>query len=133
MRGKWHVVAGLLLLLALAYDLLLWGGLTKVPSFGPVATQAVQREVSLASLYLPAGRALVELAGLEGAAKDLAQSTFQPLEARLLANPGAAMETLVADMPTLPRLAYYGVPVLLLVAGVLYWRRPRGVHMIGSR
>jgi hypothetical protein len=133
MRGRWHGLAGVLLALALGYDLLLWGGLGKIPSYGPIATQAVQREVSLAGFYLPVGRYLVELAGLQDVAKSFAQSTFQPLEARLLANPAAAMETLVADMPWLPRMAYYGAPLLLLAAGVLYWRRPRGVHMISSR
>jgi hypothetical protein len=132
MKGKAYVVAGIAFLLLLGYDFFLWGGLSRTASLGPMMTEASKREVALASLYLPVGRQLTGLVGARAAA-EMAQSTFDPLEPRLLANPAAAMDTLLSGLPWLPRMAYYGAPVLLLLFLLLFWRRPRGVHMIGAR
>ena len=132
MQGRAYIIAGIAFVLLLSYDLFLWGGLSRTASLGPVIVEASQREVSLASVYLPVGRQLTGLVGARAAA-DLAQSTFGSLEPRLLANRAAAMDTLLSGLPTLPRLGYYGAPVLLLLFLLLFWRRPRGVHMIGAR
>lgn len=132
MKGKAHILAAIALLLLLGYDLFLWGGLSRTPSLGPLITERVQREVSLASVYLPIGRQLTGWVGAD-AARAHAQSTFAPIESRLLANRPAAMDTLLSELPLMPRLAYYGAPVMLLVFLLFWWRRPRGVHMIGPR
>ena len=133
MKGKMHLVAAALLVLALIYDLVLWGGLAKTPALGHLVTQGAQREVSLVGVYLPTGRLLVESTGLSGFASDFAAARFAPLEARLLANRAAAMDTLISDMPFSVRAPYYGAPILLLLTAFLWWRRPRGVHMVGPR
>lgn len=133
MRGKLHVVVGIAMFLMLVWDLYLWGGLTRAPEIGPLALDATRRELSLASIYAPAGRAALDATGLTAGAAAEASDVFQPLRARLLANPSAAMETLVEDMPSSARISYYGAPLLLLLFGVLWWRRPRGVHMMGRR
>jgi hypothetical protein len=132
MKGKAHIIAAVVFLLLLAYDLFLWGGLSRTGSLGPLITERSQREVSLASFYLPVGRQLTGLVGAASAA-GMAQATFDALEPRLLANPAAAMDTLLTGLPLLPRLGYYGAPLALLACLFLWWRRPRGVHMMGSR
>lgn len=133
MKGKAYLVAGILFLLTLAYDLFLWGGLSRTAALGPLVTQGAQREVSLAGIYLPVGRLLLDAVGLGPQARDFAQARFASLEPRLLANPAAAMDTLVSGLPASVRLPYYGAPVLLLLFAVLFWRRPRVVHTIRTR
>jgi hypothetical protein len=133
MKGKWHLLAGVALLLACGFNLFAWGGLAKSATLGPVVSDAASRELALAGIYVGLGRLCVDATGTSKIAATYAESAFQPLQARLLANPGAAMETLVRDMPTMIGLAYYGVPVLLLVFVVLWWRRPRVLHSIRTR
>ena len=133
MQGKLHVVLGLLFVLALLFDLYLWGGLSKTPTMGPIVTDATTRELSLAMAYAPTGAALLDLAGLGRGAAEFAQAQFAPIEARVVANPAAAMETLVRDMPWLASLAYYGAPILLVAFLLAYWRRPRVLRSMQRR
>jgi hypothetical protein len=133
MKGKLHVIAGILFALALFYDLFVWGGLARTDRLGPAVVEATQREVSLAGFYVPAGRALVGVTGLADAARDSAQGTFASREDSLLKNPAALMDNLLSDLPFAVKAGYYGAPLLLLVLAVLWWRRPRSVHMIGPR
>ena len=133
MQGKLHVVLGVLFVLALLYDLYVWGGLSKTPTMGPIVTDATGRELSLAMAYVPAGAALLDLAGVGRGAASFAQEQFAPLEARLVANPPTAVETLARDMPATASLAYYGAPVLLVAFALAYWRRPRVLRSMNSR
>ena len=125
MKGKWHVLAGALFLVALLFNLFTWGGLARSPVMGPVVTDAAARELALAGIYVPLGRAAVDAAGLSDSASDFAATQFAALQSDLLRNPNAAMETLVREMPTSVQLPYYGAPLLLLGFALAWWRRPR--------
>lgn len=133
MRRHLHVIAALLFVLALGYDFWLWGGLAKAPPMGAVVTDAAARELALATVYVPAGIALLDLSGLSAAAAMHAAATFAPVQAALLANPAAGMDTLLAEMPLVARLAYHGAPLLLVLFLLSYWLRPRAVHSAISR
>jgi hypothetical protein len=133
MKRRLHLIAAALFVLALLYDFYLWGGLARVPGLGPIMLQTTQREVALAGIYLPVGLALVDATGLSGAAAASAAESFSTAQARVLANPDAAMDAILEAMPPDVAAAYYGAPVLLLVFAVLWWRRPRVVHMMRSR
>ena len=133
MKGKAHLIAGLLFVLTLLYDAYLWGGLARSPILGPIVTQGAQREVSLAGVYLPLGRTAVEAAGLVTGATQFAQARFASLEPALLANPAAAMDTLTSNLPFGVRMGYYGAPCLLLLFVILLWRRPRSLHVMQRR
>ena len=128
MRNRLHLILGILFVLALGFDFYAWGGVSKTPALGPLVTDVTSRELALASVYVPAGVTLLDLAGLGVAAAHFAQSAFAPVEARALANPAAAMETLVADMPPLLSVPYYGAPLLLVAFALAWWRRPRVVR-----
>jgi hypothetical protein len=133
MRGKWHYVAAALFFSALIYDFFLWGGLARMPTLSRVMTDATSRELAWGGIYLPVGAKMVDLTGLKSAAAAHASGVFGPIESRLLAQPDVAMETITKDMPFGAKLPYYGAPLLLPVFVLMWWRRPRGVHMIGRR
>lgn len=133
MRGKLHLVAALLFLATLLYDLVLWGGVGYLPELGPVAIEATQREVSLAAVYLPVGRLLVGTLGVQDSAAGFAGEQFSAVQPRVLANRAAAADTLVRDMPGTASAAYYGAPLLAVIAAFLWWRRPRVVHTMRGR
>jgi hypothetical protein len=133
MKRRLHLIAAALFVLSLAYDFYLWGGLARVPGLGPIMLQAAQREVSLAGVYLPVGLAIVDATGLADAAAASAADSFSTAQARVLANPDAAMDAILEGMPPDAAAAYYGAPILLLVSAVLWWRRPRVVHTMRSR
>lgn len=133
MKRRLHLIAAALFALSLLYDFYVWGGLARVPGLGPIMLEATQREVSLAGIYLPVGLALVDATGLAGPAAASAADSFSTAQARVLANPDAAMDAVIEAMPPDVAAAYYGAPILLLVFAVLWWRRPRVVHMMRSR
>jgi hypothetical protein len=128
MKGRMYQIAGVLFLLALIYDLFLWGGLARVPNMGPAMQNVAARELSLAGLYLPLGNRLVELGGVAESAAAFAESRFAELEARVMSNPAAAMDIVLSGMSTGVSIGYYGAPVLLVLFLLLWWRRPRIVQ-----
>lgn len=132
MKSKLHLFAAALFVAALFYNFYLWGGLGRTPELGLLVTQGAEREVSLAGIYVPVGRMLVESTGLQRSASDFASERFASLQSRLLANPAAAMDTLLSNLPFTTKLSYYGAPLLLLLTAYLWWRRPREVH-VGRR
>ena len=129
MKGKLHVIVGVLFVLALAYDFFLWGGLARTRQMGPLMVETTQRELALAGVYLPIGKILIEASGLQRVAAEHAQSTLAPVESRLLARPSVAMDTMVENLPLHVMLAYYGAPLLLVAFALAWWRRPREVHI----
>lgn len=133
MKGKLHLIAGIAFVLMLGYNLFVWGGLARMPSLGKLMSETTERELALAGVYLPLGARLVDVTGLRAAAVGHAAARFASIESKLIERPEVAMETIVAGMPFAVKLPYYGAPLLLPVFVVLWWRRPRGVHMIGAR
>jgi hypothetical protein len=131
MRKRLHLILGILFVFALAFDFYAWGGLSKTATLGRLVVDVSSRELALASVYVPTGATLLDLTGLDAAATGYAQQAFAPIEAHVLANPPAAMDTLVADMPWMVRLPYYGAPLLLAAFAVAWWRRPRVVRSLG--
>lgn len=131
MKRRLHIVAGILFLLVLLYDFYAWGGLAHTDRLGPVLVEAASRDVSFGAVYTPVGRALVGAVGMEDAAAASAQEMFATREARLLENRPAFMDNLLSDLPFAMRTAYYGAPLLLALFAVLWWRRPRVVHVMG--
>lgn len=133
MKGRLHIVAALLFVLLLADQWLVWGGLGRAPGVGPAVLAAADREVSLASVHVLVGQWLVRSAGLDETAIDIAQARFDSVLPDILANPVAALDIANAGMPGNVRFGYIGAPLMLLVAAVLWWRRPRSVHLVRTR
>jgi hypothetical protein len=133
MKRRLHLIAGVMFVLVLAYDLYAWGGLARHAELGPLLHKASSNEVSLAGVYMQAGAPLLDLAGLREPAGQAAAETFASALSRVRNNPAAAMDTLQRDMSFGVQAAYYGAPLLLVLFGLLLWLRPREVHMVGRR
>ena len=127
------MVLGLLFVLALGLDFYAWGGLTKVPRFGPVVADAAARDLSWGTVYAGGGAGLLEMTGLARGAADFAAAEFADTEAAVMANPAVALDTLRERMPLVLKLAYYGAPLLLVAFALAFWRRPRVVRTMQRR
>ncbi|MBB5207138.1 hypothetical protein [Chiayiivirga flava] len=133
MKRRLHLIAAVLFLLLLADQWLVWGGLGRAPAVGPAVLAAADREVSLASVHVLIGEWLVRSAGLDETAIDVAQARFAQVLPGVLANPAAALDVATARMPGSVRFGYIGAPVMLVLTALLWWRRPRSVHLVRTR
>ena len=133
MKRYLHVVAAVIFVLLLCDQWLVWGGLGRAPQVGPVVLEAADRDIGLASVHVLVGQWLVRGAGLDESAIDVATARFADVIPGMLANPDAALETATKQMPLGVQLGYYGAPIMLLAALVLWWLRPRPVHLVRVR
>jgi len=131
-----HVVALVLFVLTLLYDLVVWGALPRIPEVGDDIVASANREAPLAATYILLG--------------DPIDSTFLPLqafgEARLTSALSEGFPRIQADSTVAIDLifnttwnaahswlktVYWMPPVLLVLSAILWWRRPRKVKTFG--
>jgi hypothetical protein len=132
---KWvHRFAWAALLAMLCHNFFFWGGLALTPGIGlrlDLQSQRSPSDVGVA-FYAQSGRDMMSYIA-PGAAREYARSAIGP--ERLLeiaASPTTVPQQLRDAMPWLPALTYYGAPVMLLVALILYWLRPKTIKVFGS-
>jgi hypothetical protein len=133
MKGKWHIVVGLLFVVSLLHQAWIWGGLSRAPDVGPVVLDATGRELSLASVYRPLGTLLVDTLGMSDSASQSALAHYASARERLLEAPTVAMQTLHDSMPSVVSTSYFGTPLLLAAFFIAWWLRPRSVPSMGRR
>ena len=105
----------------------------KVTDNSAVVLAAADREVSLASVHVLVGEWLVRSTGLDETAIDVANARFRDVLPEILGNPEAALDAAVARMPGNVRFGYIGAPAMLVLAMLLWWKRPRSVHLVRTR
>jgi hypothetical protein len=133
MKRSLHILAAVAFILLLCDQWLVWGGLGRAPQVGPAVLEAADREVGLASVHVLIGQWLVHSAGLDESAIDAATRRFAAIIPDIQGNPDAALEIATSRMPWSVKFGYSGAPIMLLVAVVLWWRRPRTVHLVKVR
>ena len=121
-----------LLALMLLCDFALWAGINKGP-VGPEVLRSAQKEAPLALLYTHAGTALYGMLGMDGWATGFAEARAGQAYADVDAVPEAAMDIVLRHLSWPMRFAHSGVPWVLLLWGLWYWRRPRQLHTIRRR
>jgi len=133
-----HVVALVLFVLSLLYDLVVWGALPRIPEVGDDIVASANREAPLAATYILLG--------------DPIDSAFSPLqafgEARLTSALSEGFPRIQADSTVAIDLifnttwnaahswlktVYWMPPVLLVLSAILWWRRPRKITTFGRR
>jgi hypothetical protein len=137
MKRNLHVIALVLFLLSLGYNLLVWGAVPLLPQVGDAIAGSARREAPLAATYIALGSRI-----------DAAVPALQAFgERRLAAALGEGFERIRADSTVAMDLIFSSTwnvqhrwlktmfwltPLLLLVTCVLWWRRPRKVQALGG-
>jgi hypothetical protein len=138
MRKYLHWWVTLLFLLALAYDLVVWGAAAGIPDIGDKLQKSAHREALLANVYMSVGAPLVAAVPL---LNEWGASYFQAAVAegfpRIQEDPSVAFDLIFtqswnARHRTLKTM-YWAPPLLALLAIFLWARRPKKISLMGRR
>jgi len=132
-RARAHVILLIVFLVSLFANLLLHGGLARLPE-GSVFVESARRESPLALAYMTAGGWLLAVPGLASVGENMALSAYGSAFSAVLATPGAASDVIeTGDFGkghALARSVYWLTPLSFLAWLVAFWLRPRGVHLV---
>lgn len=128
-------VVGVLCLVCLLFDMLALGGAAQQY---PAVAQQARAESPLAQTYIVLDRYAVSwIPGFDNASRRVADATFSEAYPAVKAQPDVALTVLFSQshgvLAPLLKLAYWAMPLLLLLFLFLVWRRPKSVHLIGGR
>lgn len=138
MRRHFHWWIGLLFLLVLGYDFVVWGAAARLPDVGAHLQDSARREGPLAYFYMRVGSALDEaVPALDRWGQYRAESALAEGFPRIKQDATVAMDlvfsqTWNAQHLTL-KVCHWAAPVLAVLAVVFWVRRPKKVRMLGSR
>jgi len=138
MRRYLHWWVTLLFVVALGYDLVVWGAASLIPDIGPKLQQSAQRQALFAHIYMGVGSWLDTAVPF---LKDWGtQHVFGALSdgfPRIKEDPRVAMDLIFSEswnvQHKLLKLMYWAAPVLALLALVIWSRRPKKVHLMQRR
>jgi hypothetical protein len=138
MKHRLYLIALGLFVVSLLYDLVVWGALPLLPEVGESIVNSASREALLASTYIALGRHI-----------DAAIPALQAFgQQRLVDAIGEGFERIRGDSTVAMDLifnttwnarhrwlktAYWATPFFLLLAAVLWSRRPKQVRTLGRR
>jgi hypothetical protein len=118
----------------LAYNAFTYSALGDTPVVGPAFRQAIRNDAPIVASYVAIGDMLRALGPLRTWGEATAAEAAAPLAEKVRAYPpGASAAFFGAPMSSAQsrmQRAQQTAPFLLLLAVVLWWRRPRAVHML---
>ncbi|GAA0722896.1 hypothetical protein [Dokdonella soli] len=138
MKRRLHLIALVLFVLSLLYDIVVWGALPALPEVGASIADSARREAPLATTYIALG------SGLDGAVP-LLQSfgekrlsdAFGESFARIRGDSTVAMDLIFNTTWNLQhrwlKTMYWAAPFFLVLAVILWTRRPKQVRVFGRR
>lgn len=138
MKVRLHLLAFLLLLASLLYDLVIWGAVPALDEVGPAIADSARREAPLAATYIALGAPIdgaipfLRSFGQERLTTALAEGFERIREDRTVAMDlifGASWNNQHRWIKTM----YWAPLPLLLLTLVLWLRRPRQVHTLATR
>jgi hypothetical protein len=133
-----HWWVGLLFLLVLSYDFVVWGGAARLPEVGAHLQDSARREGPLAYFYMRVGSVVdAAVPGLDDWGQHRAESALAEGFPRIKQDAAVAMDlvfsqTWNAQHFTL-KMCHGAAPVLAVLALVLWVRRPKKLSVLGSR
>jgi hypothetical protein len=135
MKSYLHVLAIVLFVASLLYNVIVWGGVRALPEVGTALADSAHREAPLAATYIAIG-GIVDSAmpslGAFGSARltDALGDGFEQIRA----DPAVAMDVTFGTtwnaMHRWLKTMYWSTPVFLLMALVLWVRRPKQVRVL---
>ncbi|HET8943049.1 MAG TPA: hypothetical protein VFN13_13795 [Rudaea sp.] len=138
MKRHLHWWITLLFVLCLGYDLVMWGAAARLPDIGPKLQQSAQRQALFAHMYMTAGSALdAAVPWLDDWGTRHIQTALAQGFPRIKDDPRVAMDLIFSENwnsahATL-KLMYWAAPILGVLALVFWSRKPKKLHMMGSR
>lgn len=132
--GPTLAASGLLLLLLIVYNMLVHSTLADDENIGAAIRESARLHAPVAALYIFGGDQLRKLPVLHAVARAQALEIAAGIASTVRSYPPGAMDALfgMAHSPAQRHLqwTHHGAYLMLLVFGVLYWRRSREVHFI---
>jgi hypothetical protein len=135
MKSRLHVIALVLFVASLLYNVIVWGGVRTLGDVGVAISDSARREAPLAATYIAAGNiidAAVPSLGEFGGAR--LASALGDAFASIRTTPGVAMDLVFGPAlnasHTWLRTTYWATPVLLLIAVITWVRRPKPVRLL---
>jgi hypothetical protein len=138
MRSHLHWWIGLLFLLVLSYDFVVWGAAARLPDVGAHLQDSAHREGPLVYFYMRVGSAIdAAVPALDVWGQRHAEAALAEGFPRIKQDPAVAMDlvfsqTWNAQHLTL-KICHWAAPVLAVLALVSWIRRPKKVRLLGSR
>lgn len=137
MRAKLHVIATILLVVAVLVDLIVWGAAPGLPDVGAAIESSAAREGFLTATYIGIGSHLdAAVAPLQTLGQALLTQALEPVFGQIKDNPQLAMELIFSDTYNgthrMLKLLHWGAPVLVILTALAWWLRPKKVKLIGS-
>lgn len=138
MKRNAHVIALVLFILFLLYDLVVWGALPAIPDVGEDIVASANREAPLAAAYILIGAPIDNaVPALQAFGTDRLTTAFGEGFARIKADSTVAMDLIFSSNWNVQhrwiKFTYWLPPLLLLATAILWWRRPRKVSTFGRR
>ena len=137
MKRNLHWILLAALLLAFAFDAIVWASAAALPATGVHLYRSAKREAPLTYAYMLAGRPLRAIAPVRDYGDGYARDVFEPLANEIGTKPEVAIE--LAHGPSRGtrhgtlKLFHYA-PILLLLAWLAaYALRPKAVHLVRRR
>lgn len=138
LKRRLHLLALLLFVATLLYDLVVWGAVPALPDVGASIEQSARREAPLAATYIALGGSIdAALPALQAFGVRRLEDAFGDGFERIRENASVTMDLLFGATWNAShrwvKTMYWAPPLLLLLTLLLWSRRPRAVHVIGRR
>lgn len=132
----WYVIV--LFLLALFYDLVVWGGAARLPEAGPQLLASARQEGPLAYMYMNVGSALDRaVPALDRWGQQRAAAALSDGFARINDDPAVAMDLVFSQtwnsQHATMKFFHWAAPVLAVLSLILWLRRPKKISLMGRR
>ncbi|HVF35807.1 MAG TPA: hypothetical protein VND91_10835 [Candidatus Saccharimonadia bacterium] len=137
MKRNLHWLLLVALLVALAFDAIVWSAAAQMPGSGIHLYRSARREAPLTYFYMLAGRPLRALPPLRDYGDAYAQHALSGVADEITMKPELAMEIAhgsgsAGKLATLQWM-HYAPPLLFVAWLVAYLRRPKAVHLVARR
>lgn len=137
MKRNLHVIALVLFVLSLGYNLLVWGAVPRLPEVGDAIAASARREAPLAATYIALGSPIdAAVPSLQAFGEHRLVAAFGEGFERIRDDSTVAMDLIFTSTWNVQhrwlKTVYWLAPLLLVLTLVLWLRRPRKVRTLGG-